>query len=95
MEKQFNQLRQTWDYLGEHDPLWAILSFPQKRGNRWQLEEFFATGQDEIDAVLQAVADRFPDVPRGCALDFGCGVDFGFLCCEGGSMYFIYPPSSP
>ena len=74
MDKQFNQLRQTWDYLGEHDPLWAILSFPQKRGNRWQLEEFFATGRDEIDAVLKDVANRFPDVPRCCALDFGCGV---------------------
>lgn len=74
MDKQFNQLRQTWDYLGEHDPLWAILSFPQKRGNRWQLEDFFATGRDEIGALLQAVSDRFPDVPRRCALDFGCGV---------------------
>ena len=74
MDKQFNQLRQTWDYLGEHDPLWAILSFPQKRGNRWKLEEFFATGRDEIEALLQVVANRFPDVPHRCALDFGCGV---------------------
>jgi SAM-dependent methyltransferase len=74
MDKQFDQLRHTWDYLGERDPLWAILSDPRKRGNRWQLESFFATGRHEVDTVLQAVANRFPEVPHCCALDFGCGV---------------------
>jgi SAM-dependent methyltransferase len=74
MDKRLDELRRTWDRLGETDPLWAILSDAKKRGNRWDLESFFATGRDEVDGVLQAVADRFPDVPRRCALDFGCGV---------------------
>src|SRR6185295_16254309 len=74
MHKRFDRVRRTWNYLGASDPLFAILSEPQKRGNRWELESFFATGQNEIDAVLRAVADRFPDVPHQRALDFGCGV---------------------
>src|SRR5262249_9037460 len=34
----------------------------------------FATGRREIENVLRSVEERFPDVPRKCALDFGCGV---------------------
>jgi ubiquinone/menaquinone biosynthesis C-methylase UbiE len=74
MDKQFEQDRHTWDQLGEIDPLWAILSSPGKRGNRWDLESFFAKGRHEIDELLRVIANRFPDVPRSCALDFGCGV---------------------
>jgi SAM-dependent methyltransferase len=74
MNKHFDQLRRTWDHLGESDPLWAILTDPQKRGNRWDLESFFETGRHEVDTVLKIVADCFPNVPRLCALDFGCGV---------------------
>ena len=75
MDKQFDQLRRTWDHLGESDPLWAILSDPQKRGNRWDLESFFATGRHEVDEVLRGVASRFPDVPRSCALDLAAASD--------------------
>jgi len=54
MDKQFPQLRQTWDHLGEHDPLWAILSFPQKRGNRWQLERVHAIVRKAGGQVIQS-----------------------------------------
>ncbi len=37
------QLRRTWDNLGEADPLWAVLAAPSKRGNRWDVREFGAT----------------------------------------------------
>lgn len=74
MDEPFDQLRRTWDHLGESDPLWAVLSDPRKRGNRWEPESFFATGRQEIDALLETVAGRFPEVPRRSALDFGCGV---------------------
>lgn len=74
LDKQFDKLRRTWDCLGASDPLWAILTDPQKRGNRWDTKDFFETGEHEIGALLQSVSDNFPDVPRSCALDFGCGV---------------------
>jgi len=74
MNAQFDQLRRTWHKLGQNDPFWAVLSWPEKSGNRWDVEGFLATGEDEIAGVLQSVSTRFPDVPRSCALDFGCGV---------------------
>lgn len=70
----FDQLRDTWNHLGHKDPLWAILSDPAKRHNRWQLEQFFETGRHEIDSILERVRQRVPNLPRGRALDFGCGV---------------------
>jgi SAM-dependent methyltransferase len=53
-----NRHQRDWEELAEVDPLWAVLSDPERRGGRWQLDEFLATGE--------ADADR--------ALDFGCGV---------------------
>jgi SAM-dependent methyltransferase len=66
-------LRRHWDRLARRDPYWAVLTAADKRGGRWDLEEFFASGVAEIEAVLQRAADRHCDPPRGRALDFGCG----------------------
>src|SRR2546426_7065109 len=30
------RLKQTWDELGRKDPLWAILSVSDKKGNKWR-----------------------------------------------------------
>jgi len=60
--------------LASEDPLWAILADPSKRGGRWELEEFLATGEKEIDAVLGYVAGLPFEPGRGRALDFGCGI---------------------
>jgi FkbM family methyltransferase len=71
--RQLDHLRRVWQTLGRDDPLWAVLSHPDKRGGRWQREEFFATGRVEIDTQLAALAAT--GLPRGhdLALDFGCG----------------------
>jgi SAM-dependent methyltransferase len=67
-------LRKTWDQFGRNDPLWAILTHSGKKGNRWDLDEFFQTGRDDI-ARLVAYLDRVaPWCRRGSALDFGCGI---------------------
>jgi SAM-dependent methyltransferase len=61
-----------WDALARLDPFWAICSVPEKRGGRWDLDEFFATGEAEISVVLsrpEARPARFET-----ALDVGCGV---------------------
>jgi ubiquinone/menaquinone biosynthesis C-methylase UbiE len=67
-------LRRTWEGLGRDDPLWAILSDPTKRNNRWNRREFFRTGQTEVAQVVQSLASRGLDVGLGRCLDFGCGV---------------------
>lgn len=71
---EFRHLQETWDTLGAEDPLWAVLSAPGTRGNRWDPEKFFATGQAEISSLLDDLAARGVRMQLGRALDFGCGV---------------------
>ena len=68
------RLRATWHALGEDDPLWAILSQPDKRGGRWDAESFFAAGELEIDGLERHCAALGRPRARRVALDFGCGV---------------------
>lgn len=68
------QTRRHWEKLARTDPLWAVLTDPTKAGNRWEVDEFFASGRREIEAVLAEVRGRCPGLRRGRALDFGCGV---------------------
>ena len=71
---EFRHLQETWDALGTEDPLWAVLSAPGTRGNRWNRDEFFATGEAEIAGLFDDLATRGVAVQHGRALDFGCGV---------------------
>lgn len=66
--------RDFWERHAQHDPLWAILSDPSKKGRKWDLPEFFETGAREISIVLYRLAEFDVAVDRGSALDFGCGV---------------------
>ncbi|MFQ5844108.1 MAG: methyltransferase domain-containing protein, partial [Planctomycetota bacterium] len=71
---RLEELRFCWNRFGETDPLWAVLSHRDKRGNRWDAEEFFRTGRREIDEVMRDLRALELDGPRRRALDFGCGV---------------------
>jgi SAM-dependent methyltransferase len=66
--------QKQWNRLARHDPLWAILARPGKRNRRWDPEEFFATGRDEIEAVMRGIEGLGCPAARGRALDFGCGI---------------------
>jgi SAM-dependent methyltransferase len=69
-----DELQRNWDALGRADPLWANQFVPAKKGNRWDLAEFFGTGEREV-AELEAWLAACGVPPRhGRALDFGCGV---------------------
>lgn len=70
---ELEQLRKVWQTLGREDPLWAVLSHADKRGGRWEPEEFFATGRAEIDTHMQFLASCNWLEGRAVALDFGCG----------------------
>ncbi|MGA2030355.1 MAG: methyltransferase domain-containing protein [Verrucomicrobiota bacterium] len=79
-EPDLQQLAQTWEVLGEQDPLWAVASLPDKRGGRWNLEEFMETGEQAIAHYHQLIASHVPNVGTfSNVLDFGCGV--GRLTC--------------
>jgi SAM-dependent methyltransferase len=67
-------LQQHWDEFGRVDPLWAILTDESKKGNRWDLAEFLATGEADVNTWLGWIQKL--GVRRGSrrAMDFGCGV---------------------
>jgi ubiquinone/menaquinone biosynthesis C-methylase UbiE len=67
-------LQKNWDKFGKEDPFWAILLDPKKRGNKWNIDEFFNTGVQEIDAIMKYIESLGIKLPRRRALDFGCGV---------------------
>jgi SAM-dependent methyltransferase len=68
------RLRRHWDALGKTDPLWANLTNDDKRGGKWDADEFFLTGEQEIEEVMGFVESLSVTFPHGRALDFGCGV---------------------
>ena len=68
------QVKRTYEMFGREDPLYAILSVNRFRHNRWNRDEFFHTGQQEIAEVLAYVEGLGVQPQHGRALDFGCGV---------------------
>jgi ubiquinone/menaquinone biosynthesis C-methylase UbiE len=71
---ELKELQRNWDAFGETDPLWAILAASEKKGNRWDVGEFFRTGVEDIDRVMQYLESLRIPLRRRTALDFGCGV---------------------
>jgi SAM-dependent methyltransferase len=68
-------LKNNWESLAERDALYAILTDHRRAGGKWKVPEFMATGEAEIETVMDHVAGIgcTPDY-AGKALDFGCGV---------------------
>jgi SAM-dependent methyltransferase len=68
-------LKNNWESLAERDALFAILTDHRRAGGKWDVDEFMATGEAEIDTVIHHLASIgcIPDY-GGKALDFGCGV---------------------
>lgn len=64
----------VWEKLAREDPYWAVLTVPDKAGNRWQPGEFFETGVADVAADMDYLGEHLPELRRGRALDFGCGV---------------------
>jgi SAM-dependent methyltransferase len=73
-EAALRAVRAQWDGLGADDPLWAVLTERGKDGQRWDVDEFLATGKAEIDALMAHLAAAgLAPAAAGDALDFGCG----------------------
>ena len=70
-----DNLKNAWEGLAERDALNAILTDGSKVGGKWDVADFMATGDAEIQTVMNHLAaiGRTPN-SNGAALDFGCGV---------------------
>ena len=47
-----------WEDWAQADPLWAILSDPTRKGGRWELDEFFASGDHDVEEALRECAEH-------------------------------------
>lgn len=71
---ELKELQKHWNQFGKQDPLWAIATWDDKKGNKWNPEEFFELGRQEIAGVMEYVQKLGLLQQLGRALDFGCGV---------------------
>ena len=69
-----NELQRNWDALGRADPVWANQFVPTKKGNRWDLAEFFRSGEREVAELESWLERQGVALRHRRALDFGCGV---------------------
>lgn len=69
-----HQLQENFESLAAEDPLWTVLSDDAKRGGKWDLEEFYATGRAVIDDLESRLDKLGEPLGGGTAIDFGCGV---------------------
>ncbi|HQU99622.1 MAG: class I SAM-dependent methyltransferase [Bacteroidia bacterium] len=71
----FQSVNQDWEGLAKQDAMWAILTNPDKAGNKWQSNDFFKSGLTEIQRVFSFLNEnKIRCIDNNKALDFGCGV---------------------
>jgi ubiquinone/menaquinone biosynthesis C-methylase UbiE len=73
-EEPLTRLAINWELLAKSDPLWAILSAPDKKENKWDVNEFLQTGKREIDGLIDYLQKAYDFKNWQSALDFGCGI---------------------
>jgi SAM-dependent methyltransferase len=66
--------RAAWEDWGRIDPFWAILTEADARHGGWDVDRFFATGVEQVAAMLAHTQKYGRPAHRGIALDFGCGL---------------------
>ena len=74
MNPALRRHQRDWEDLGDLDPCWAILAYPERRFGRWDLDEFFRSGEQEIVRLAMDMQRLGHPARRARALDFGCGV---------------------
>ena len=67
---KIKDLQKNWNEFGELNPLWAVKTDKKN----WDIKKFFETGEQEIKEVINYINSLNLKIPRGKALDFGCGV---------------------
>lgn len=73
-KESLSDIKTNWEEFARSDPLWSILPVPEKKDNRWTVQELFQNGDREIDRIMDYLRDKKIPVDRGAMLDFGCGV---------------------
>lgn len=74
MKHGLEDLAANWNAMARDDAMWAILTDPSKRDNKWRSDEFFKTGDDFVRGLFGAFLKSGVPLKRGTAIDFGCGL---------------------
>jgi ubiquinone/menaquinone biosynthesis C-methylase UbiE len=74
MTKSLNEYVKDWEGNAEADALYVVLTDSRYYGRKWDVEEFFLTGEEEIRRVFNFMETESITLPSGSFLDFGCGV---------------------
>lgn len=69
----FEQVRADWTRLGAEDPLWAVHVAPDKRGGRWEVEDFLDLGRQDVARARGILEGLGLPTTWDRVLDFGCG----------------------
>lgn len=72
--KSIDSYADDWQRNAEIDAFGVILVDPIYYGGKWDVAEFFATGEEEIGRVFKFMERKSIIVPTGPFLDFGCGI---------------------
>lgn len=67
------RVKNTYERFGSTDPMYAVLSVDEFKGNQGDAEKFFELGREEISGVMEYLKGVNRQVARHRALDFGCG----------------------
>jgi len=77
LAQMFERIHQEWEYLGETDPYWSVVTQPQYHMDEFAThkEQFFRSGKYSCDLYLAALRRNNinPNLIELC-LEVGCGV---------------------
>jgi len=71
---ELDDVERNWETFGRTDPLWAILTHADRKDNRWNIDDFFRTGEQWIAHLKEEIEASGVTLSSGRSLDFGCGV---------------------
>jgi len=52
---ELDDVERTWETFGQTDPLWAILTQADRKDNRWNIDDFFRTGEQWIAHLKEEI----------------------------------------
>ncbi len=66
-------LKREWEEIASQDAYWAVLSQRNRKFGKWDIQQFFRTGEQQIEIVIKSANRLGYPLQRQIALDFGCG----------------------
>ncbi|MBC6450185.1 class I SAM-dependent methyltransferase [Actinokineospora sp. HBU206404] len=69
----FEEVRRDWTELGARDSLWAVHVANDKRGGRWEVDDFLELGRRDVARARDWLHQLGLPTKWSRVLDFGCG----------------------